>query len=299
MNLFKKLIKNNWLRGYSEDTLSYDDLTIKLNENQKEKLEIFQDFLNLLKLAEANKIEGPPLFSFKNKCVLCALNPIKFNQEKECSNSNECILIRFFNECGDTSTGSPFSSFKNEKKDEKKEEKIRINFSLIDKIHKLSLNKDKKNNFLSLSVDHFIEWLENEQLTENDFNYLFADPLIIRYPEIMKAAEIRKKELTRKTKPKKRKNSIFLDKEGKSTWYIKNISPNHIIISDIDITIKRGRVLDLLRETTAKQIEKSRDFKQQIEIGNLKRLTEKEYIIELEKHRTRYPIKPGMKELSE
>lgn len=55
MNIIKKLIKNNWLRGYTKDTLSYDDLTIKYNSIEKDKLDIFQDFLVLLQLAETNK----------------------------------------------------------------------------------------------------------------------------------------------------------------------------------------------------------------------------------------------------
>jgi hypothetical protein len=87
---------------------------------------------------------------------------------------------------------------------------------------------------------------------------------------------------------------IDLD-QAKITWYIKNISPNHVVISDLELTINRGKTCDALRNLTPKQIEKSRDFKEQLNINNLKRLTEKEYVAEIEKNLIRHPVRTGIK----
>jgi hypothetical protein len=321
MNLFKKLIKNNWLQGFSENTLTYDELTIKLNEVnakyeelntkheerskilkdsmtikqllewkntnlEKELVDMLHDFTVLFKFVEKRKLSGPISDKFKNTCSSCLMSGEYANMS--CSRfGRSCALKTILSEL--EKDGKYFFDSTQKKNFITK---IQVSISLMDKINKLRLHGDRDHLHLSWSPDNFIEWLENEQLTEYDFNYLFADPLIIQYPEIIKAAESRKKELTRKTKPKKRKESMFLDKEGKITWYIKNTSPNHVVISDLDVTINRGKALDALIGITAKQIEKSRDLKMQIEVGNIKRLTEKEYIVELKKSLERHPADP-------
>lgn len=324
MNILKKLMKNNWLKGFSEDTLTYDELTIKLNETntkydelntkyeersrilkdsmtikqllewkntnlEKEVTDMLHDFAVLFQFVEKRKLSGPISDKFKNTCSSCLMSGEYASMS--CTRfGRSCALKTILSELG--KDGKYFFDSTQKKNFITK---IQVSISLMDKIQKLRLHGDRDHVHMSWSSDNFIEWLENEPLTEYDFNYLFADPLIIQYPEIIKAAENRKKELTRKTKPKKRKDSMFLDKEGKITWYIKNISPNHVVISDLELTINRGKTCDALRNLTPKQIEKSRDFKEQLNINNLKRLTEKEYVAEIEKNLIRHPVRTGIK----
>ena len=57
----------------------------------------------------------------------------------------------------------------------------------------------------------------------------------------------------------------------------------------------RGMVSNLLKNVSLDKIKKSKDLAKQLDIGDLKRLTEKEYISESKKYRSRHPIKPELK----
>jgi hypothetical protein len=308
MNLIKKLIKNNWLRGYTEDTLSYDDLTIKLNERnkilqdtqvkksvldwEKHNLEqrldyILHDFVVLFKFVEQNKLSGTIADNFKSNCVACAIT--KKELFPSCTYNKECLLKGILERIPDS------NRFFFDCSQEKYIIKLQISTSLLDKIEKVRLSEDTKYSHLSWSSTEFIEWMENEKLEKTDFNYIFGSDILNQYPEIIKAAKKRKKELNKKVGVNKRKESVFLNKNDDFTWYIKNISENHVALSDLDIVINRGRSENLLEKLKEKQIINSDDLKKQLNLNNLKRLTEKEYLFEIKKYLLRHPIKTGIK----
>lgn len=83
------------------------------------------------------------------------------------------------------------------------------------------------------------------------------------------------------------KAKAFIDEYGNETWYVKNLSNGHISISDLDITIKRGRCDDLLKFANIEDIKKSRDLRAATsDVENrvlLKRLTPEEYLDEKQK----------------
>ena len=91
------------------------------------------------------------------------------------------------------------------------------------------------------------------------------------------------------TKSMTAKARVFLDDFGSETYYVKNISNGHVAVSDIDVTIKRGKCEDLLRYATLEDIKKSRDLRASIEYDKipssyrkslLLRLTPEEYEVE-------------------
>lgn len=63
---------------------------------------------------------------------------------------------------------------------------------------------------------------------------------------------------TKSVTPKAR---AYLDDFGAETYYVKNISNGHVSVSDIDVTIKRGRSEDLLKFAELEDIKKSRDLR--------------------------------------
>jgi hypothetical protein len=304
MNIIKKLI--NLFKGYNEDKedkVTYEEL---LEENElliKNKMDIFRDFLVLLKLIEKAKINGSLVCDIKNKCSRCAITSLEYSNKKECFKSDECMLIKSIDALvtytnynnRDSDEALKFSLMGGTKKEKEKDKnEIQISISLLDKINKL------KNKWFT--SDDFIKWLENERLNDNDFNYLFSDSVIIKYPEIMKAAKKRKKELKKKIKIFSEEH--YLNSEGNPTWCIKNISPNHVAISDLDIVIKRGAVSNLLcgsiknyscdydHKISLDIINNSYDLKRILNEKSIIRITEQEYLKEVKK---RPKLKPGMK----
>lgn len=81
--------------------------------------------------------------------------------------------------------------------------------------------------------------------------------------------------------------SSYLDEYGQETWFVKNISGAHIVISDIpDMNkIERGKCVDLLQMSDIETIKKSRDLKMAMSgiegRTSLVRITPQEYIIYL------------------
>ena len=80
----------------------------------------------------------------------------------------------------------------------------------------------------------------------------------------------------------------YLDEAGNDTFYVKNISNGHIVITDLDITIQIGIVSDLLTQASLEDCYASRDIRKNLVGVNgkapwLKRLTQQEYYDEMEK----------------
>jgi len=79
----------------------------------------------------------------------------------------------------------------------------------------------------------------------------------------------------------------FLDEMGDETFYIDNVSNGHVVVSDLDITIKRSKSEDLLRFATLEDLKKSRDLRAMlVDVGNaptLIRLTPEEYLVKKRK----------------
>jgi len=75
----------------------------------------------------------------------------------------------------------------------------------------------------------------------------------------------------------------FLDEYNDETFYVENQSNGHIVISDMDITIKRAKCEDLLKFATLEDLKKSRDLRAMLASAGLrpmlKRLTQEEYLV--------------------
>jgi hypothetical protein len=85
------------------------------------------------------------------------------------------------------------------------------------------------------------------------------------------------------------KAATYLDDFGAETYYVKNISNGHVSVSDIDLTVKRGKSEDLLKFAALEDIKKSRDLRAAVGYDKksgpysqtlLLRLTPEEYEIE-------------------
>ena len=82
--------------------------------------------------------------------------------------------------------------------------------------------------------------------------------------------------------------SSYLDEFGEESYYIENISNGHVVISDLDMEkIKRGDVIDLLKQASLEEIKKSRDIRVALSGSGknkklLKRLTPEEFERKLE-----------------
>jgi hypothetical protein len=85
------------------------------------------------------------------------------------------------------------------------------------------------------------------------------------------------------------KAKTYLDDFGAETYYVKNISNGHVSVSDLDITIKRGKSEDLLKFAELEDTKKSRDLRAAVGYDKnpgpynktlLLRLTPEEYEIE-------------------
>ena len=76
---------------------------------------------------------------------------------------------------------------------------------------------------------------------------------------------------------------VYLDEYGNETFYAENISNGHIVISDLDITIPRGKSVDLLKSGVLDDLKKSRDLRAMLagdtDRPMLQRLTPEEYFI--------------------
>lgn len=88
--------------------------------------------------------------------------------------------------------------------------------------------------------------------------------------------------------PKDSLKKSYLDEMGRDTFYVKNISGNHIAISELEFTIKKGSVENLLEVASLEDCYSSRDLKKLMngyagESPALKRITEEEYADEMEK----------------
>jgi len=83
--------------------------------------------------------------------------------------------------------------------------------------------------------------------------------------------------------------ATFRDSSGNETFYVKNITGRHVVISDIDgmKKIKAGTSTDLLKEASIEDLKKSRDLRVLVyntgSDKSLKRLTEREYLEEKRK----------------
>jgi hypothetical protein len=93
----------------------------------------------------------------------------------------------------------------------------------------------------------------------------------------------------KETKDMTAKARAYLDDFGSETFYVKNISNGHVAISDIDVTVQRGKSEDLLKYADLESIKKSRDLRAAIGYDKkpnpykrslLLRLTPEEYEIE-------------------
>jgi hypothetical protein len=82
-------------------------------------------------------------------------------------------------------------------------------------------------------------------------------------------------------------SKTFKDSYGNETYYVKNVSGNHIVISDLENMdkIEKGKVADLLESASLEELQRSRDVRKILHDPMeryLKRLTEEEYYIERE-----------------
>ena len=57
------------------------------------------------------------------------------------------------------------------------------------------------------------------------------------------------------------KAKSYLDDFGAETYYVKNISNGHVSVSDIDVTVKRGKSEDLLKFADIDDIKRSRELR--------------------------------------
>jgi hypothetical protein len=78
----------------------------------------------------------------------------------------------------------------------------------------------------------------------------------------------------------------YKDSMGNETFYVKNISGRHVLLSDLNINkIKIGESVDLLQHATLEQLKNSRDLRRVLSgygiEKELQRLTEEEYFNEL------------------
>jgi len=107
--------------------------------------------------------------------------------------------------------------------------------------------------------------------------------------ERIKELELALGEGTKDTKDMTAKARAFIDDFGAETYYVQNISNGHVAISDIDVTVQRGKSEDLLKYANLEDIKKSRDLRAAIGYDKkpnpykrslLLRLTPEEYEIE-------------------
>ena len=78
----------------------------------------------------------------------------------------------------------------------------------------------------------------------------------------------------------------FLDDFGDETFFVQNTSNGHVMITDLDLKIPRGKVLNLLKYNHIDEIKSSRDIKIALSANPrsnplLRRLTPEEYITRL------------------
>jgi len=94
----------------------------------------------------------------------------------------------------------------------------------------------------------------------------------------------------------------FLDEFGNETWYVENISDGHIALSDLDITIPRNKVANLLGPKSLEELRKSSDLRLNVsgetERPMLKRLTPEEFLekrrIEIQQKKQIAQMKAGV-----
>jgi hypothetical protein len=79
----------------------------------------------------------------------------------------------------------------------------------------------------------------------------------------------------------------YLDDYGNETWYVKNVSNGHVGITDIETTINRSAIEDLLKFADLDKIRKSRNLREALDNPKgsalLIRLTPEEYLKEMRK----------------
>jgi len=78
----------------------------------------------------------------------------------------------------------------------------------------------------------------------------------------------------------------FLDDFGDETFFIQNTSSGHVMVTDLDLKIPRGKVVNLLKFNSLEEIKASRDMKIALSANPrsnplLRRLTPEEYIAKL------------------
>jgi hypothetical protein len=94
----------------------------------------------------------------------------------------------------------------------------------------------------------------------------------------------------------------FLDEFGNETWYVENISDGHIALSDLDITIPRNKVANLLGPKSLEELRKSSDLRLNVsgetERPMLRRLTPEEFLekrrIEIQQKKQIAQMKAGI-----
>ena len=90
------------------------------------------------------------------------------------------------------------------------------------------------------------------------------------------------------------KARVYLDDYGDETFYVENLSNGHVVVSDLNITIPRGKSVDLLQSAAIDDLKKSRDIRTMLAGATarpmMKRLTPEEYFenikLELANQRT-------------
>jgi len=103
------------------------------------------------------------------------------------------------------------------------------------------------------------------------------------------------------------KAKVFMDEYGNETFYVKNNSNGHVVISDLDMNVLRGKSEDLLRYATLDDLKKSRDLRNMLagDLGKsmLQRLTPEEYLeakkIELDNKRRIEQMKISQAQVSQ
>lgn len=94
----------------------------------------------------------------------------------------------------------------------------------------------------------------------------------------------------------------FLDEFSNETWYVENISDGHIALSDLDITIPRNKVANLLGPKSLEELRKSSDLRLNVsgetERPMLRRLTPEEFLekrrIEIQQKKQIAQMKAGI-----
>ena len=81
----------------------------------------------------------------------------------------------------------------------------------------------------------------------------------------------------------------YVDDLGDETFYVQNISNGHVLVTDLDLKIPRGKTIDLLKFCDLESIKKSKDIR--VALANnprsgamIKRLTPEEYLAKMDQN---------------